>query len=40
MDNNVKIEKIRTDIYTEKRLRGELLVLLKDLTGLKYREIA
>ena len=38
--NNFKIEKLRTDTYAGKRLRGELLVLLKDLTGLKYREIA
>lgn len=35
-----KIEEISTETFAGKRLRGELLVLLKDLTGLKYHEIA
>lgn len=35
----VKIEDIDTDCHYGKRLRGELLVLLRDLAGLKYREI-
>ncbi len=37
--NGVEIETIRTDTHHGKRLRGELLVLLKDMAGLKYREI-
>ncbi len=37
--NNIKIDRIDTSRYEGKRLRGELLVLLKEKTGLKYTEI-
>ena len=35
----MKIEEINIDSHNGKRLRGELLVRLKDLAGLKYKEI-
>jgi len=38
--NSVKIEDINLAEYSAKRLRGELLVRLKDLAGLTYPEIA
>jgi len=38
--NAVRISGIDTGTYRGKRQRGELLVLLKDNAGLKYREIA
>jgi hypothetical protein len=37
--HGVNFEEIETETLSGKRLRGELLVLLKDLTGLKYKEI-
>jgi putative transposase len=37
--NRVKIEEIDTNTLEGKRLRGELLVLLKDKCGLLYKEI-
>jgi len=37
--HGIKIEEIRLETHAGKKLRGELLVLLKDLSGLKYREI-
>jgi REP element-mobilizing transposase RayT len=36
---SMKIEEINIDSHHGKRLRGELLVRLKDLAGLKYKEI-
>ncbi len=39
-NHGIKIEEIRTETHAGKRLRGDLLVLLKDLSGLRYREIA
>jgi REP element-mobilizing transposase RayT len=38
-DKGIKIEDINVGNWQGKRLRTELLVLLHDLTGLKYREI-
>ena len=38
--NSLKIEEINIAEYTGKRLRGELLLRLKDLAGLTYPEIA
>jgi len=38
--NGVKIWDINTTTFKGKRLRGELLVQLKDRAGLKYKEIA
>ena len=38
-DKGIKIEDINIGTWDGKRLRTELLVLLHDLTGLKYREI-
>jgi hypothetical protein len=35
----IKIDQIDTGTWGGKRLRGELLILLKDKAGLKYREI-
>jgi hypothetical protein len=35
----IKIDQIDTGTWEGKRLRGELLILLKDKAGLKYREI-
>jgi REP element-mobilizing transposase RayT len=37
--HGLKLEEIDTRSYKGKRLRGELLVLLKDLAGLKYTDI-
>ncbi len=37
--NKIKIDRIDTSRYEGKRLRGELLVLLKEKRGLKYTEI-
>jgi putative transposase len=36
----VKIDELRVDVHKGKRMRGELLVRLKDLGGLKYSEIS
>jgi REP element-mobilizing transposase RayT len=36
----IKIDQIDTETWEGKRLRGELLILLKDKAGLKYREIS
>jgi hypothetical protein len=36
----IKVEGIDTGTWEGKRLRGELLILLKDEAGLKYREIS
>lgn len=36
----VKIDELKVDIHNGKRLRGELLVRLKDLGGFKYSEIS
>ncbi len=36
---SMRIEEINIDSHDGKRLRGELLVRLKDLAGLKYKEI-
>ena len=36
----LNIDEIDTGTWTGKRLRGELLVLLKDKAGLKYKEIS
>lgn len=36
----IKIDDLNRDTWAGKRLRGELLVYLKDLTGLTYQEIA
>jgi len=38
-DKGIKIDDINIGKWDGKRLRTELLVLLHDLTGLKYREI-
>ena len=38
--NRIKISEIRCCTHKEKRLRAQLLVLLKDLAGLRYRDIA
>ncbi|MCX6558215.1 MAG: hypothetical protein NTW95_12435 [Candidatus Aminicenantes bacterium] len=38
-DKGIKIDDINIGKLNGKRLRTELLVLLHDLTGLKYREI-
>jgi len=38
-DKGIKVEDININSVSGKRLRGELLVLLKDRTGLKYTEI-
>jgi hypothetical protein len=35
----IKVDLINTGTWEGKRLRGELLILLKDEAGLKYREI-
>ena len=35
----IKIDAIDTGTWEGKRLRGELLILLKDIAGLKYKEI-
>jgi hypothetical protein len=35
----IKIDQIDTGTWEGNRLRGELLILLKDKAGLKYREI-
>jgi REP element-mobilizing transposase RayT len=36
----IKVDRINTGTWEGKRLRGELLILLKDEAGLKYREIS
>ena len=36
----IKIDRIDTGTWEGKRLRGELLMLLKDKAGLKHREIS
>ena len=36
----VNVEEIETWTWAGKRLRGELLVLLKDKAGLKYKDIS
>jgi hypothetical protein len=36
----IKVDNIDTGTWEGKRLRGELLILLKDEAGLKYREIS
>ena len=36
----IKVDGIDTGTWEGKRLRGELLILLKDKAGLKYREIS
>ncbi|NIM15063.1 MAG: hypothetical protein GTO45_24130 [Candidatus Aminicenantes bacterium] len=36
----VKIGQLKLDMHNDKKLRGELLVGLKDLGGLKYSEIS
>ena len=36
----IKVDRIDTGTWEGKRLRGELLILLKDEAGLKYREIS
>lgn len=36
----IKVERVSTDTHSGKRLRAELLVLLKDHSGMKYSEIA
>ena len=38
--HGVNFDEIDTGTWTGKRLRGELLVLLKDRAGLKYKEIS
>ena len=38
--HGVNFDEIDTGTWTGKRLRGELLVLLKDKAGLKYKEIS
>lgn len=37
--HGIEIDKIDIDTYVGKRLRGELLVYLKEMAGLRYREI-
>jgi REP element-mobilizing transposase RayT len=36
----IKVDEIDTGTWEGKRLRGELLILLKDKAGLKYREVS
>ena len=36
----IKVDEINTGTWEGKRLRGELLILLKDEAGLRYREIS
>lgn len=38
--HGIKVDEIDTGTWAGKRLRGELLILLKDQAGLKYREIS
>jgi REP element-mobilizing transposase RayT len=38
--HGIQVEKISTSTYSGKRLRGELLVALRDRAGLRYRKIA
>ena len=38
-ENKIKIEDVDTNRYGGKRLRSELLILLKDRAGLTYKEI-
>jgi hypothetical protein len=37
--HGIKIDDIDTVTWEGKRLRGDLLILLKDIAGLKYKEI-
>jgi hypothetical protein len=39
-EHGVKVDDLETGHYTGKRLRSELLVRLRDLAGLTYREIS
>ena len=37
--NEISIDEIETGTFEGKRQRGELLIQLKDIAGLKYKEI-